>query len=89
MGQTCGTNGKERNVHRVLVRKSEGMRLLERFRNRWKDHIKMYPKEVGLESVDWINLPQDRHNWQAYAKELMTFGSSWTFKSLVWCKDIL
>jgi len=49
----------------------------------------MYPKEVGLESVDWINLAQDRHNWQAYAKKLMKLGGSWVFKPLLWCTDIL
>jgi hypothetical protein len=39
--------GEERSVHRVLVRKSEGRRPLERPRRRRKDNIKMDLQEVG------------------------------------------
>jgi hypothetical protein len=57
-----------RNVHRVLVRKPKGKRPLDKSRNRWKNDIKMYLKEVRWEGVDWINLAQDRHNWPAFVK---------------------
>ena len=36
-----------RDVHRVLVEKSEGKRPLERPRRRWEDKIKMDLQEVG------------------------------------------
>jgi hypothetical protein len=36
-----------------------------RLRCRWEDNIKMYLKEIGLESVDWIHLIQDRDSWWA------------------------
>jgi hypothetical protein len=36
-----------------------GKKSLERHRLRWQDDIKMYPKEVGWEVVDWIHLAQD------------------------------
>ena len=34
--------GEKRGVYRVLVRKPEGKRQLERPRGRWEDNIKMY-----------------------------------------------
>jgi len=32
---------------------------VERPRQRWKDNIKTYLKEIKLDSVGWINLTQD------------------------------
>jgi hypothetical protein len=56
VGGTCGTNGRERNVYRLLV---------GRPRRRWKDNIKMDLLEIGLNVVDWIGLVQDRYRWRA------------------------
>ena len=39
--------GEGRGVHRVLVGKPEGKRLLGRPRRRWEDNIKMDLQEVG------------------------------------------
>jgi hypothetical protein len=39
--------GEGRNVYRVLVRKPEGKRPLERRRHRWEDGIKMGIREIG------------------------------------------
>jgi len=39
--------GERRGVYRVLVRKHEGKRPLERPRRRWDDNIKMDLQEVG------------------------------------------
>jgi len=38
--------GERRGVHRLLVEKPEGKRLLERPRRRWDDNIKMAFQEV-------------------------------------------
>ena len=38
---------EDRSVHRVLVGKPEGKRLLGRPRRRWEDNIKMDLQEVG------------------------------------------
>jgi hypothetical protein len=51
-------------VHRVLVGKPEGKRLLGRPRRRWEDNIKMDFQEVGGGGGDW-ELAQDRDRWQA------------------------
>jgi hypothetical protein len=38
--------------------KSEGQRALGRPRHRWEDYIKV-DKEIGRESMDWIQLAQN------------------------------
>jgi hypothetical protein len=40
--------GKERNVYRVLMGKSEGKRPLGRPRRRWEDGIRIDLREIGL-----------------------------------------
>jgi hypothetical protein len=57
--------GEERGVHRVLVGKPEGKRLLGRPRRRWEDNIKMDVQEVGGGRGDWMELAQDRDGWRA------------------------
>jgi hypothetical protein len=39
--------GEGRNVYRVLVRKREGKRPIERQRRRWEDGMKMDFMEIG------------------------------------------
>jgi hypothetical protein len=55
--------GEGRNVYRVLVGKPEGKRPLERPRRRWEDGIKMYFREIGWGSMEWIRLAHDRDLW--------------------------
>ena len=52
--------GEGRGVHRVLVGKPEGKRLLGRPRRRWEDNIKMDLQEVGGGCGDCMELAQDR-----------------------------
>ena len=48
--------GEKRNACKVLAGKPEGKILLEIFKRRWKDNIK-----VGCEIVDCIDLVQGRN----------------------------
>jgi hypothetical protein len=57
--------GEERGVHRVLVGKPEGKRLLGRPRCRWEDNIKMDLQDVGGGCGDWMELVQDKERWRA------------------------
>jgi hypothetical protein len=57
--------GEERGVHRVLVGKPEGKRPLGRPRRRWEDNIKMDVQEGGGGRGDWMELTQERDEWQA------------------------
>ena len=54
-----------RGVHRVLVGKPEGKRLLGRPRRRWEDNITMDLQEVGEGCGEWMELAQNRDRWRA------------------------
>jgi hypothetical protein len=63
--------GERRGAYRALVGKPEGRRPLGRRRRRWEDNVKMYLREIGWGSMDWINLAQDRDRWRALVKAVM------------------
>ncbi|KAJ4426665.1 hypothetical protein ANN_26463 [Periplaneta americana] len=63
--------GESRNAYRVLVGRPEGKRPLGRPRRRWEYNITMDLREVGYDGRDWINLAQDRDQWQAYVRAAM------------------
>jgi hypothetical protein len=52
--------GERRNAYRVLVGKPDGSRPPGRYMHTWEADIKIDIKELRLESLDWINLTQDR-----------------------------
>ena len=52
--------GKSRGAYRGLMEKPDGRRPLGRRRLRWENNIKINLREVGWESIDWIDLAQDR-----------------------------
>jgi hypothetical protein len=47
MGGACSTNGRGKDVYRVLVGKPEGKRTLGRPKLRWEDNIKIDLQEMG------------------------------------------
>jgi len=59
----CSTYGEKRGVYRVLAGKPEGKRPLGRPGRRWEDNIKMDLQVVGCESMNWIDVAQDRDRW--------------------------
>ena len=63
-----------RGVHKVLVGKPEGKRLLGRPRRRWENNIKMDLEEVGRGCEDWMELAQDRDRWRALVSTAVNFG---------------
>jgi hypothetical protein len=65
MGRACSTNGEKRNAYRILVGMPEGKRPLGRPRRRWVDNIKMGLREIGWDSMDWIDLAQNRDQRRA------------------------
>ena len=58
-------------MYRVLMGKPGGKRPLRKHRRRWEDNIKMDLREVGCESMDWIELAQDRDTWRALVNAVM------------------
>jgi hypothetical protein len=60
-----------RNAYRILVAKPEGKRPLGRSRSRWVDNVKIDLREIGWDSMDWINLAQDKDKWRALVNMVM------------------
>jgi hypothetical protein len=63
--------GEGRSVYRVLVGKPEGKRPVGRVRCRWEDNIKLYLRKIGIDGTNWIQLAQDRVQWQAFVNTTM------------------
>jgi hypothetical protein len=55
---------KNKNAYRILVGKPEGNKPLRRTRRRWLDNIKMDLRKIGWDSVNWIDVAQDRDLWR-------------------------
>jgi hypothetical protein len=49
-----------RKTCKIFAGKPEGNRLLERYKHRWEDNIRMDNWQLVWEGVDWIYLAQDR-----------------------------
>jgi hypothetical protein len=60
-----------RGVYSVLVGRPEGKRPLGRPRRRWEVNIKLDLMEIGIDGANWIQLAQDRVQWQAFVKTMM------------------
>jgi hypothetical protein len=45
----------------------------ERLRRRRVDNIKMDRREIGWDSMDWIDVAQDRDQWRALVNTVMNF----------------
>jgi hypothetical protein len=63
--------GAKRNAYRILVGNREGKRPLGRPRRRRVDNIKMNLREIGWDSMDCIDLAQDRDQWRALVNTVM------------------
>jgi hypothetical protein len=64
--------GEKWTAYRILVRKPEEKRPLERPRRRLEDNIKMDLRETGWDGIDWIDLAQDRDQWRVRVKTVMS-----------------
>jgi len=53
------------------MERPEGNRPFGRTRRRWEVNIKMGLQEIGYESMDWIELVQDRERWRAHVNAVM------------------
>jgi hypothetical protein len=63
--------GEKRYAFRILVGKPEGKRPLGRPRRKWEDNIKMDLREIGWGGMDWIDLAQDRDQWNVFVNTIM------------------
>jgi hypothetical protein len=63
--------GEGKGVYRVLVGRPKGKRPLGRHRHRWENNIKLDLREIGIDGVNWIQMAQDRVQWQAFVNMVM------------------
>jgi hypothetical protein len=63
--------GEKRNAYRILVRQPEGKRPLGRSRYRWVSNIKIDLRDIGWDSMDWVDLVQDRDRWRVLMNTVM------------------
>jgi hypothetical protein len=62
---------ERRNAYRILVGNPEGSRPQGRSRRRWVNNIKMDLRETEWDGADWIDLAQDRDEWNALVNTVM------------------
>jgi hypothetical protein len=65
--------GEERGVHRVVVGKPDGKRLLRRPKRRWENNIKIDLHEVGWGRWDWMELAQVKDGCRALVSTVKKF----------------
>ena len=70
-GKNSTCERERRGTYRVLVGKPRESPSLGRPRFRWEDNIEMCLEEVGRESMDWIDLLQNRDRWCSPLKEVI------------------
>jgi hypothetical protein len=63
--------GEGRDVYKVLVGRSGGKRPLGRPRSMWRYNIKLDLREIGIDGANWIQLAQNRVQWQAFVNTVM------------------
>ena len=50
----------------MLIGKPTGKRPSGRPRRRWEDNIRMDLEEIGINTMNWVDLAQDRDYWRAF-----------------------
>jgi hypothetical protein len=55
------------------VGKPNGKKLLGKRRRSWEDNIRIGLRETEWSGMDWIDLAQDRDQWQALMNSEMDF----------------
>jgi hypothetical protein len=63
--------GEMRNAYKILNGKSERKSPRERPRHKWEDNIRIAPRGIVWEDVDWIKLAQDRVQWRTLVNTIM------------------
>jgi hypothetical protein len=60
-----------RNAYNIFIGKPEGKRPSGRPKSRWDGNIRMDLRKIGWQGVDWIQLDQERDQWQALVNMVM------------------
>jgi hypothetical protein len=73
VGGTCGTHGRGEESVQDFGGKARMKETTWKTGRRWEDGISMELREIGLGSVDWIRLSQDRDRWRTVVSAVMNF----------------
>jgi hypothetical protein len=57
-----------RSAFKIVTSKPTGKRPSGRPRQRWEDNIRMYFKETGFNTRNWVNSAQNKDYWRALVK---------------------
>jgi hypothetical protein len=60
-----------RDVYRVFIERPVDKRPLGRPRHRWEDNINLDLRKIGISRANWIQLAQDRVQWQVFVNTVM------------------
>ena len=56
---------ESRSAFKIVIRKHKGNRPLGRPRRRWEDNIRMYLKDIGINTKNLVDSTQHRDYWRA------------------------
>ena len=62
MGRSCS---QKTSCFKILIGKPTGKRPLGRPLRRSEDNIRIKPKEIGINTRNWVDSAQDRDYWRA------------------------
>ena len=57
----------------MLSKVPTGNRPLGRCRCGWEDNIRVYLKDIGINTRNWVNSTQDRDYWKALVNAALNF----------------
>ena len=69
-----------RSVFKILIGKPAGKRPLGRPRRRWEDNIRMDPKEIGINTRNWVDSARDRDYWRALMNVALNLRVPWVME---------
>ena len=61
MGRLCSQNGGSWSAFKTVTGKPTGKRPLGRLRRRWEDNIIMGPKDIDINTRNWVDSAMDRN----------------------------
>ena len=64
---------EDRSAFNILTGKPTGKRPLGRPKHRWKDNVRMYFKEIGINTRNWVDSAQDRDYWRSLVNAALNF----------------
>jgi len=67
---------EKRRLYSFPVGRPDGSRPLGSPRRRWEDNIRRGLREVGVRDENWLDIAQDRMQWQTFVTAAMNFASS-------------